>query len=190
MTKTKQQFYLRSAKMITLFTLACLMFNETSRDWIMYRQGSFIPKMTFIFFAVIFIDRYWAEIKRIIKKLRDLERTKLAFKLWEFHTIDWIPARKLHHILTTHQSLLYKTFVQEVSPDRRLYDKLSNNLERAWVLIRGAKNSRILNSLFNEDQIYNILTSATNSDDLSPALLQVGPNSYEFFKSHTIPTTN
>jgi hypothetical protein len=76
--------------------------------------------------------------------------------------------------------LLYKTFVKEVSADRQLYDKISSNLERAWILTRGAKNARILNSSFNSNQIYSILSSASNSDDLSPALLKVWPNSYEF----------
>jgi hypothetical protein len=68
---------------------------------------------------------------------------------------------------------LYKTFVQEIASDRQLYDKISSNLEKAGVLIRGDKNAKILNSLFNDDQIYKILTSATDSDNLSPALLQV-----------------
>lgn len=183
MNKTKQKFYLWTAKMITIFTFACLMFNESSRDWIMNRQSHFIPKITFIFFAVVFIDRYWAEIKNLIRKLRDFERTKLAFQIWDFHTIDGIPARKLLHILQTTNGLLYKTFVQEIASDRQLYDKISSNLEKAGVLIRGDKNAKILNSLFNDDQIYKILTSATDSDNLSPALLQVWPNSYEFIKA-------
>lgn len=179
MNKTKQQFYLRTAKIVTLFTLGCLMFNDTSRDRIMYRQNSFIPKMTFSFFAVVFIDRYGAEIKHRIKKLKDFERTKLAFRLWEFHTIDWIPARKLLHILMDHKSLKYEIFNRYISSERNLYSKLTGNLERVGILTRGEKNSKILNSVFNEEQIYSILCSASDSDSLSPTLQQTWECSYE-----------
>jgi hypothetical protein len=46
-------------------------------------------------------------------------------------------------------------------------------LERAGILVRGEKNARVINSLFNDDQIYNILISSSDSDDLPPALLKV-----------------
>jgi hypothetical protein len=127
----KLKFYLRTAKVITILTIGGLLINETSRDFITERQNGFIPKMTFAFFAVAFIDLYLAEIKSLIRKLRDFERTRLAFQLGDFHTLDGIPVRKLLHILQTTNGLLYKTFIQEVAPDRQLYDKISSNLERA-----------------------------------------------------------
>jgi hypothetical protein len=78
---------------------------------------------------------------------------------------------------------LYKTFVQEVSQDRLLYDKISGNLERAGILTRGAKNARILNTSFSRNQVYTILSSASDSDNLPPALLKVWANSYEFINA-------
>jgi hypothetical protein len=176
----KLKFYLRTAKVITILTIIGILFNRTTRDFITTRQNWFIPKMTFAFFAVAFIDIYLSELRNLYKKLRNLEWTKLAFQLGDFHTLDGIPVRKLLHILESTNWLLYKTFIQEVSQDRQLYDKLSSNLERAWILTRWEKNARILNSSFNSNQIYSILSSASDSDLICDWIIKVWESSYEF----------
>jgi hypothetical protein len=77
----KLKFYLRGAKIITVLTFVAILFNQSSRDFITTWQQGFIPKMTFIFFAVAFIDIYLTEIKNLIRKLKNFERTRLAFQL-------------------------------------------------------------------------------------------------------------
>ena len=178
----KRKFYLRAGKVIGIFTFACLLFSEESRNWILYREWWFIPKTTFFFFAIFFIDTRSEKILYWWKVITEFK--------FVGHKIDGIPVKKLLHILESTNWLLYKTFTQNIASDRLLYDKISNNLERAWILIRWAKNSKILNNSFSINQISSILNSTNNSDKLSSALLQVGEGSYKLLDTGLKTTTN
>ncbi|MDR3168697.1 MAG: hypothetical protein LBU27_02895 [Candidatus Peribacteria bacterium] len=113
---TKRKLYLRAGKIIAIFTFFCLLFNQSTMDFILYRQGAFIPKMTFIFFAIFFVDarsdklRYWW---KVIKEFKFVG-----------HKIDGIPSKKLLHIITTTNELSYENFTRNIASDKNLYAKI------------------------------------------------------------------
>lgn len=165
---TKPRLYLLIAKIVTFIwlSLAIIDFHLLS----VYNH--IVLKIIIIFFFVAFIDLYMKEIISITNKIRNYSRAG--------PTIDGLPTKKIFNLLIDSNWLPAKIFLQDISSDKEVYKKLGDNLEKTGILTRWQKNARILNNQYTANQIFSILNSASNSDQLSPGLIQISEGSYRF----------
>lgn len=165
---SKPRLYLLIGKIVTFvwLSLAVIDFH------LLTIYNHIIMKVIVIFFFVAFVDLYVKEIMGIINRIRNYS--------WGGSTIDGLSTQKIFRLLINSNWLPAKYFLENISPDKGVYKKLWDNLERVGVLIRWQKNARILNNQYTANQILNILNSRPQSDQLTTWLVQVWESSYRF----------
>ena len=148
-------------------------------------HGFIVSKLVFLLFSVMFIDQYMEWILVVYGVLIQKTR-KISFE----KKIDGVSVEKLVDFLFQYNGLPTNEFLDRFHVSKDVLKKLWDNLEKLGILTRGNKNARIISSLFDSEEVFQILEKYPDSSALSAPLLQTSENSYSFVSHRLLPTEN